>query len=168
MDVMVRPFMMIVLFTASVACACSRASPTVRGVAIIGDSRAELQSGISAAEAARKNPLFVVVRVDSRVHLFSPYAQLVRSDRALVVRAFSSILTFPLTASVEFDGKAVDVASLPHVAFSAPAGARLNARDFNSVTDAWNGLKDPWQGGQAFPPWTKGAILDAQSTELSP
>jgi hypothetical protein len=168
--VTIRPFIVFAWFTASVLCACSRASSPVRGVAIVGDSETELRTGIAAAESFKKNPIFVTLRFGDRVEVFSPYAQVLRANGAIVVRAFSSILTFPPSADVRYDGREVDVRSLPPVTlpFAVKSGMRLDARAFAKLTDAWNGLKDPWQRGTIPPPWTKGAILDAQSTDLTP
>ena len=118
------------------------------------------------------HPVFASIACETRTDVFSPYAQIVRTDRAAIVRAYSQIFVFPLRRTqVRFDGRPVDAEALPVVQTSASRHAfeprsgcdprALDAAAFAGVTDAWNGLRDPWQRSAPLVPWTKGAELDA-------
>jgi len=63
-------------------------------VAVAGDSEDELRAGIALAIAARKQALYVTVRAARKQYLFSPYAQIVRTATALIVRAYGRVYVF--------------------------------------------------------------------------
>ena len=167
-----RCFIGSIVFCMAALTACSGGPPDDRDVAPIGDNPAQLHSSIQSATAAGKHPVFARISCAGRTYDFSPYAQIVRTAHALAVRAYSEIFVFPSPqASIEFDGRSLERQTLPEVP-AGRAGAELqagsacdprvlNAADFADVTDAWNDLRDPWQGSAPLSPWTKGAQLDA-------
>jgi hypothetical protein len=158
-------------FIVIVPSACSHRSVTATtGVAIIGDSEAEMRRGIGTAQDVRRNPLFASIAWNGRIHVFSPYAQILRSGDEIVVRAYDKLYVFPAGSAVTYAGRAVPLAALPSIdprgldglTGSDPSGVvEFDARGLGATTDGWNGLHDPWQRA-VLTPWTKGAAQTAQ------
>jgi hypothetical protein len=141
---------------------------------MIGDTQPELRRSMNAAESAGKNPVFTSVTAGGHVYVFSPYAQILRAKDALLVRAYSQIFLFPITGTVvKYGGAEVRIDDLPAIVLpagwydrqSATGVFEEDASQHAATTDAWNGLKDPWQTGAVLTPWTKGAANDAQSVQ---
>jgi len=156
----------------------------VSGVAVLGDDQVSVDHGIADAKLMGKTPLYVTVVGTQRSYDFSPYAQVVHSDRSVIVRAYGDLFVFPATAvTVRYSAldAPVGVQTLPSV--WAPAfdtgvtRGQLRAeqgrtcpdctlletdpRRFRDVAPAWNALRDPWQIGKPFVPWLWGDIADA-------
>jgi hypothetical protein len=91
-------------------------------VAAVGDSQTQLRRSARSAEKSGKTPIYLTVKATRKTYGFSPFAQIVRSEHALIVRAYSKIFVFPIddvkiqlhTGSVSL----VDADALPRV--SAP------------------------------------------------
>lgn len=64
-------------------------------VAVVGDSQPALNRGIRSAKKAGKTPVFVTVAGAHRKYHFSPLAQLLRSEKGVIVRAYGKIFVFP-------------------------------------------------------------------------
>ena len=67
-----------------------------RLVAAVGDSQAQLRRSARSAEKSGKIPVYLTVKAAHKTYGFSPFAQIVRSEHALIVRAYSKIFVFPI------------------------------------------------------------------------
>lgn len=151
-------------------------------VTVAGDTPEEFASNAAAAIAAGK--LLRVVRVDtpSGADEYSAYAQVVRSERALLVRSYGRVHAYKLEkTAVEFPvGTQINLTSVPLVSApvidrsmdaNRPAGVNASIRTqlcahcdlvltrspgkAVSVT-LWAGAKDPWQKAPDFTFWSPG------------
>jgi hypothetical protein len=67
-------------------------------VAVYGDSERQLAASISAARHLGLTPAFVTLRGMQRDYKFPVYAQVLRSQKSLIVRAYGRVYAYPLTA----------------------------------------------------------------------
>ncbi|MBV9103989.1 MAG: hypothetical protein JO060_10375 [Candidatus Eremiobacteraeota bacterium] len=95
-------------------------STALGAVAAVGDTQQQLHRSVASARRSGKTPLYLEVRAQRKAYVFSPFAQIIRSDHALIVRAYQKIFVFPLSAvSVRLHAQAVtaiDPGTLPRVA----------------------------------------------------
>ncbi len=157
-------------------------------VAVMGDSQAAVKANVAAAEQAHLKPRYVTVETNKDRHIFTVYAQVLRSREAIIVRAYGKIYVFSAkSAKISYAGKPVDASMLPLV--KAPkidktlergrvAGdfeynrsiksglcsgcdiMELRPRDVK--TSSWNGKLDAWQRSPEYVAWTPGSGLSPQ------
>lgn len=90
--------------------------------AVMGDNQAQVKNEIAAARAAGKMPAYVAVHARSRTYVFPVYSQVLRTQQALIVRAYGSLYVFRLSdITLTFGDRntSVGVDDLPRV--KAPA-----------------------------------------------
>ena len=161
-------------------------APESNAVSVAGLSPSDLESNISAARAAGKSVRYVSVQTPTGTDVYSVYAQIVRSDRALLVRTYGRIQVYALaTTKLVYSAapnKPVDVTTLPLVvapnvdkAFAGNAALGVSAttraqlcsncafvllRTQSSVqvsTAAWPVAQDPWQLSIDYVFWKPGS-----------
>lgn len=137
-----------------------RNAPPQIAVAAVGDSESELRSSIEAAIRSGYQPRYVRVHTMHEDHLFSPYAQLLRTPNAIIARGYGRMFIWNAQSAAVFwnaepgsqnarlpnvDAPKIDAAAKRLRGEAADetivlSGARSRKRD-----DPWAGLKDPWQ-----------------------
>ena len=150
-------------------------------VAVFGDGPKELAARIAEARQARLHPKFVEVVGKQQMYLFPVYAQVLRSNRALIVRGYGRIYVYPLSGvTVRYSGVPVSIDRLPQVtatlidhdiaAGKLPGHFNLNRKqkmqlcpdcvelllyhkDVLQLASAWNGKLDFWQATPDYVPW---------------
>jgi len=138
-----------------------------RIVAPTGDTESELRANIAQAQAAGDTVRVVNVTDGSATHMFSPYALIVRSSKALIVFAYKQVFVWRLDRmSVSYGGTTVALNTLPSVATPTldaqvtsqgtvrrpraraaycPDCALLYSAQNEKVAQIGRGLQDAWQ-----------------------
>jgi hypothetical protein len=160
-------------------------------VAVAGDTRAEFLANLAAARAAKKTVRAVIVGTATGSDAYSPYAQVVRTREAIIVRAYRRIQAYPIagtTLSYPDERSRVDVSSLPQVSMpQVDAAIRngghggstarvlaqlcgncsivLNHRgDAPTSARVWGSKQDSWQLKPDYVFWGPGTEAIASST----
>jgi hypothetical protein len=134
-------------------------------VAVVGDTEAALDANIRAARSAKLDPHYIVVSAKSRDYEFSVYHRVLRSKRALIVRAYKRIFVFPISAvKLRYypSGNAIRAADIP----------RLDDGVFDIAVQRYMRLTQHGRASQVFRPTNrakKQAICaDCASVLISP
>lgn len=91
-------------------------SQSQRQIAVFGDTGKDLSDRVAAAEHAGLHPQYVAVSAPQKRYLYSVYAQVLRTQQAIIVRAYGLIYVFPQkTTTVSLSGTPVNTADLPSV-----------------------------------------------------
>src|SRR5579872_2644519 len=138
-----------------------------RIVAPTGDTESELRANIAQAQAAGDTVRVVSVTNGSATHLFSPYALVVRSSKALITFAYNQVFVWPLDRmSLSYGGTNLALNTLPSVttpildaqvqssgkvnrpkaraAFCPDCAALYSAKNAK-ISQIGRGLQDSWQ-----------------------
>lgn len=150
-------------------------------VSVFADNSDELATRIDAAMKAGLHPKFIQVAAGKRSYLFPVYAQVLRSQRALIVRAYGRIYVYRLNSThVRYTTQLVQPSRLPQVtatlidsdiaAGKQPGQFNLNSKaklkicpdctelllyqpQVLKLASAWNGKLDFWQTDPDYVPW---------------
>jgi hypothetical protein len=167
---------------------------SLAAVAVAGDTPAEVRHNVAAAKAAGKDVRFVTVTSHGTSDIYSPYAQIVRSDEGLIARAYGRVHVYRLNgAKVTYpEGIPVSVDTLPKVnavtidaALRSPghagvAEARrlrlcehcdavfLRANSDVPVQNPWPSARDPWQIAPDYAFWKPENVTRSPLTAVDP
>ncbi|MBV8652056.1 MAG: hypothetical protein JO255_11360, partial [Alphaproteobacteria bacterium] len=183
------PLALLCLSVASCSAADTRSASAVlpagaratSAVAVAGDSPAQFEAALRAAQRAGKTVRYVTVKSTRGADDYSVYAQIVRSEHALLVRAYGRMYVYPLTtAAVIYSAsvQTVDISSIPIVdapaidaAFSSGTVLGVSAtvrkklcsncamvlvRPAHTTVDPtlWHSAKDTWQAHPDYAFWS--------------
>lgn len=151
-------------------------------VAVVGDSEAEVSANIQTAQTLGLSPQYVSIQTSSRSHVFTVYAQVLRSQQAVIVRAYGSVYAFLLSqVNLSEGGITVRTDSLPLVAaptidkfiaegrqpgdFKYNAAAKLQLcpdcvlmfLELRNAPTSWAASSDPWQASTTYIAWSPAA-----------
>lgn len=150
-------------------------------VAVVGDTEADVSANIQTAQKLGLSPQYIGVQTSSHMHVFTVYSQVLRSQQALIVRAYGYTYVFDLNGtSVSEGGAAIASASFPLVgdAFAdktIASGQQPDDFKFNEAVKSqlcpdcvmmvlhphppasWAALQDPWQVSPTYIAWAPAA-----------
>ena len=157
-------------------------APASPQVAVFGDSESQLLAQAQAARDAGQDPIWIHVQAPTKEYNFPVYAQLVRNNSALLVRAFGRLYAFPLSGtSVTYGSQSIDLKQIPLVdtpiidtwlAGRNPGAFKngnvdqkrsvcpdclllVRTKDtIRNITAHWSGKLDPWQMSPTYVAFT--------------
>ncbi len=160
----------------------SALSPNSKSVGVVAQSQAELLDRIAVAHQAGLAPKYITVAANGNSYVFPVYAQIAKSQNALIVLAYDKLFIFRAdSSSVSYSGRPMDSSQLPTVAMkstdniiakgAAPGTFRYGDLDLKRaicadcvalvaqksnvaiLTASWHGIQDPWQTSPDYVAW---------------
>ncbi len=160
--------------------------PVPKIVAVTGRTPSELKANAQAASERGLSVRLVTIRTPSGSADYSPYAAVVRSEKALLVRAYGRVYAYQLASAKVFYSGApdhpIEAASLPLVhtpsidaafagdgkvgADTATKAKLCGSCDFllGVTKGLWSSAKDPWQVKPDYAFWKPGTDQNIANT----